>query len=124
MRTLVIGDIHNEWQLAEQIIKDSIKDYEEIVIMGDYFDSYYDTLELAESTALWVLEKMKEPKIVLLFGNHDFHYFFYKNVSVRGSGYSRNKATVINRILKRGDWHKLLFYYLSQGFVFSHGRVS
>lgn len=123
MKSLIIGDVHNLTNLVDEIVNNFGSRYDEIVIVGDYFDSFGDNLELTQQTALWLKARIDEKKIKLIIGNHDIHYFAFRNLGVRGSGYSRNKADVINRILKIEDWRELLFFYKTQGFVISHAGI-
>lgn len=73
----VIGDIHgrSNWQ------KIDLSSYDRVVFMGDYLDPYDYNITCVD---IWdnfqkILElKKKDPlKIILLFGNHDYHYLPY-----------------------------------------------
>jgi len=124
MRSLVCGDIHNEIDLVDIIIKNNDHKYDEIIFLGDYFDSYFDNIEHAERTAYWLKEKLENPRYIFIFGNHDMHYRFFRNKYILGSGYSRNKADAINKIMKIEDWDKLKFFHYSQNFLFSHAGIN
>jgi predicted phosphodiesterase len=120
MKSLVIGDVHTKVDLVEKILSKIEKNYKEIIILGDFFDSFAGNIESNEKTAQWLRESLNKPNRIHLYGNHDFHYRFYKNRLITGSGYSRNKADAINKILTKENWNKLKFFYVSQNFVFSH----
>jgi predicted phosphodiesterase len=124
MRTLIVGDVHNEIDLINIILKNNDYKYDEIVFLGDYFDSYFGNVEHAERTAYWLKEKLSNSKYVFIWGNHDVHYRFFRNKYIQGSGYSRNKADAINKIMKTEDWNKLKFFYYSQNFLFSHAGIN
>src|SRR5271157_1797873 len=120
MKELIIGDIHNKVDLVNKILKDKESEYDNIIFLGDFFDDYNDNINDAERVAYWLKESLEKKNRIHLWGNHDFHYFLYFCKSVRGSGFSKNKGDAINKILKKEDWDKILWFYESQGFIFSH----
>lgn len=124
MKSLIFGDIHNQIEIVEKVLYKLESKYEKIIFLGDYFDSYYDNLKMTENTAYWLKSKLYNDKYKMLFGNHCFHYRFPKNNFVKGSGFSKNKADIINKIIDKNDWNKLLFYYVDQGYIFSHAGFS
>lgn len=73
----VIGDIHgrSNWQ------KIDLSSYDRVVFMGDYLDPYdYNTtcVDIWDNFQKILELKKKDPlKIILLFGNHDYHYLPY-----------------------------------------------
>jgi predicted phosphodiesterase len=123
VKTLVISDIHDKFAIIERILSYIENEYNEIVFLGDYFDSWPDENLNTELTANWLKQSLNESNRVMLWGNHDMHYKFYKNHYIQGSGYSRNKEGKINSIIKAEDWHKLKFIHENQGFVFSHAGI-
>lgn len=120
MRSLIIGDIHDQTDLVDLILKENESKYEEVVFLGDYFDSFENGAATARKTAVWLKESIKKPNRIHLLGNHDVHYKHMKSILVRGSGYSRKKAEAVNEVLNWDDWNKLKPFYSSQGFIFSH----
>ncbi len=120
MKSLCIGDIHDRIDLLEFILKQYEHKVDEIIILGDFFDSFEGKIKDAIKTANYLKKILDNNKINILYGNHDLHYMFPKNIYIRGSGYSRNKANEINKILKLEDWKKFKVYYISQNFLFSH----
>lgn len=123
-RLLCFGDIHLKHELVENILLEIEQDYDVILFLGDYFDDHNKTLQDTENTAKWLKESIYKENRIYLYGNHDFHYRFFKNNFVKGSGFSRNKADIINKIIDKNDWNKLLFYYVDQGYIFSHAGFS
>jgi hypothetical protein len=78
MKVVFIGDIHGRGQWKSILQKE--KDADIVVFFGDYFDSkegiggeeqLQNFQEIVE--AKMSLEKLRK-KVVLLFGNHDYHY--------------------------------------------------
>lgn len=90
MKICVIGDIHgrSNWQ------KIDLEQYDKVVFMGDYFDPYDYNISYDDRWDNFqkILElKKKDPfKIILLFGNHDFHYL--PNVREKYSRYDNTMA--------------------------------
>jgi hypothetical protein len=124
MKILAISDIHNQWKLCDKIINKLKNNYDEIYILGDFFDSFHDNLKVAEETSIWLKNILCDSKIKCFLGNHDIHYRFFRNTYIRGTGYSRNKADVINKIMRYDDWDKLLFFHKCDNFVYSHAGIS
>jgi hypothetical protein len=120
VRSLIIGDPHNKVELVEEILKGNEKKCDEIILMGDYFDDYGDNEKIAEKTAKWLKEKLQKPNRIHLWGNHDLHYRYPKNIYINGTGFTKKKSETINSILNWDNWNKLKYYHISQGFVFSH----
>lgn len=79
METIYIGDIHgrNSWK---QIVKDH-SNIDNIVFVGDYFDSYnisgIDQLNNIKDIVDFKKQQELNPeqKVYLLIGNHDHHYW-------------------------------------------------
>jgi hypothetical protein len=79
MKNIYIGDIHGmkEW---EDIVNQHL-DADNIVFMGDYFDSFdisgIEQLFNAEEIVRFKIKQELDPskKVYLLIGNHDLHYW-------------------------------------------------
>lgn len=76
-KIVVIGDVHARSSWKDILKKES--GYDLVIFLGDYLDPYNSELKLPEiqlGNLLEILElKVKYPhKVVLLIGNHDFHY--------------------------------------------------
>lgn len=90
MKICVIGDIHgrSNWQ------KIDLEQYDKVVFMGDYFDPYAYNISYDDRWDNFqkILElKKKDPfKVILLFGNHDFHYL--PNIREKYSRYDNTMA--------------------------------
>jgi hypothetical protein len=120
MKTLVIGDIHNRTEMADYILQK--QQYDIAIFLGDYFDSFYDNVELNTKTALWLKESLHNPKHIHLMGNHDFHYAYSKAGFC--SGFTVAKYNAINSVLTCEDWKKLKYFYVNQEWWFSHAGVT
>jgi predicted phosphodiesterase len=74
MKTIIIGDIHGRTDWKE-IVK---QDYDRVIFIGDYVDTHEDItgLEQVQNLREIIDFKLKSDKqIILLIGNHDYHYW-------------------------------------------------
>jgi UDP-2,3-diacylglucosamine pyrophosphatase LpxH len=122
MKTVVIGDIHghNSWK---QII-DKEQDADRFIFVGDYFDSFtipgvkqmdnfLDIIEFKEHT---------DKEVVLLLGNHDYHYLPEIEESST-SGYQTVMAPTYKILLGENKKHLQIAYQFDD-FVCSHAGLS
>jgi predicted phosphodiesterase len=127
MITIVIGDIHGR-DCWKQIAEKWSKDADEFVFIGDYFDTH-DDISAAQQIHNFkeIIEwrdKMQSEggKVILLIGNHDYHYF--PEIGDHGiSGYQRKAAPAISQLLDENR-DKLQMAYFSEPFMFTHAGVS
>ena len=119
-KCLVIPDMHNNFQTAEQIIRDEKPD--KIVFLGDYFDSLYDTDRDAAETAKWLVKSLKTKNRIHLFGNHDLGYMT-SNPNLRCSGFAEEKYYSIKK--QSVPWKELrAYYWLDENWLCTHAGVS
>lgn len=73
-RTVIIGDIHGR-DIWKQIVEKE-QDATRIVFIGDYFDSFDEpgVVQLQNFLDIVEFKKTSTKEVVLLFGNHDYHY--------------------------------------------------
>lgn len=107
MKTLIIGDIHNNWKVAENIIQQIAHD--KTVFVGDYFDSWNDSEAMSKETALWLKYSLEDPSRTHLIGNHDIPYIKHSRWT-DCPGYTPLKSLFINEVLSVDDWKKLKFF--------------
>jgi len=99
--------------------------HSELVLLGDYFDNYNDTVQEAVDTAIWLTEKiLGKPNTTAMIGNHDAQYIFPQNYRFRCSGYSDQKSDAINKVLTSEYKEKLKVYHITQGYVCSHAGLT
>ena len=103
MKTLIIPDIHTKFDIAEIFIDKEKPD--NVVFLGDYFDTFDDTLEITEQTSLWLKDSLKKKNRIHLLGNHDLSY---KDTRFACSGFSEEKLIVLKKV--RMDLTKLQHY--------------
>jgi predicted MPP superfamily phosphohydrolase len=122
MRTLVIPDLHNHIDSADEWIARFPAD--RIVFLGDYFDSFGDTVAMARATAAWLRDSLARPERVHLWGNHDLAYAFPQNPDLHCSGFTAEKATVIREILSPAHWQQLrLVSFEAPNFLLVHAGL-
>ena len=85
MKIITIGDIHGEKSWSKHLDKNYlISNFDKIVFIGDYVDSFYLKDHEIYETLLEIIEfkKTYPDNIVLLFGNHDIQYL----LGTKGNG--------------------------------------
>jgi len=119
---LVIPDLHNKIETAEKILKAREHSVDYTVLLGDYFDDFYDTPDIAANTAAWLKDSLQNPKRIHLIGNHDINYREPFSPVQKCAGFTEAKKNRINTILTPADWAKLKwFHYEPVGnWLFSH----
>ena len=123
MKYLIIPDIHSRWEVAEKTIK-HVEGVDKVVFLGDYFDDFHDDPHIAAETADWFHHSINQKNRIHLCGNHELHYWFADNKSVRCSGYEQSKSFAINDIVTAQDWKKLIFFYvLDDTWLLTHAGV-
>jgi len=74
-KVLFIGDLHgnNDW---EQMTKDALKHFYDIVFLGDYVDSFHikSSQQLYNLNNLCHFIRKNKDKVSALLGNHDYAY--------------------------------------------------
>jgi len=122
-RTLILSDIHHRHARAQSII-DKVP-HSELVLLGDFFDNYNDTVQEAVDTAIWLTEKiLGKPNTTAIIGNHCASYIFPQNHYFRCSGYSDQKNDAINRVLTHEHKEHFKVYHITQGYVCSHAGLT
>lgn len=127
MSLIAIGDTHgrNDWKKIIEIEKDLV---DTIIFIGDYFDTHdqispveqiYNFLEIIKFKKK-ILKKGKQ-KVIILIGNHDYHYL--PGINETYPGYNIRTAPEISRILKE-NLQYLQICYEENGFLFSHAGIT
>lgn len=117
MTILVIPDIHTRFDIAESIIKKENPD--NIVFLGDYFDSYDDNLEIIQQTGLWLKKSLKRKNRLHLLGNHDLAYL---DQNFLCSGFEEAKLWAIRN--SKVDLTKLEHYCWVGDWLCTHAGLS
>jgi len=119
MKHIVIGDLHGRdaWQ---QI---NIRNYERIVFIGDYVDSYElpDLAILKNLKKIVSLKKRYPDKIVLLLGNHDVQYLHFPRHQI--TGFRPSMQPVLTSLFNK---NRELFQmaYQQDNYIFTHAGIT
>ena len=120
-KLIIIPDIHDNHQTAEEIIKDERPD--KIIFLGDYFDQFYDTEAMIIDTAKWLKESLKHESRIHLIGNHDMSYAVNGNRILECTGYEKWKQKIINDI--GIDWDKFHTHcFINKRFLVTHAGLT
>jgi len=117
VKTLIIPDIHTRFDVAESFIDKERPD--DVVFLGDYFDTFDDTLEITEKTALWLKDSLKKRNRIHLLGNHDLSY---KDTRFACSGFSEEKLIILKKV--KMDLTKLQHYCWVGDWLCTHAGLS
>jgi hypothetical protein len=123
-KVIALGDTHgrDNWK---QIIQQE-DDADVFLFIGDYFDSHYDVpahTQLENFKDILEFKKKFPEKVVLLLGNHDFHYL--KGAQEHYSGYQPYKFIDFNEIIEPAVKNSLVIAcYTYENYVFTHAGVT
>jgi hypothetical protein len=122
MKTVLIGDIHGR-DIWKQIVEKE-QDADRIVFVGDYFDSFDvpGVVQLQNFLDIIEFKKNSEKEVVLLFGNHDYHYM----PGFTGMGYSGYQAGLAYQFRDaiQQNLEHLQMAYLFDNVLCSHAGIS
>lgn len=136
MKILVISDIHENIGFAQEIL-DTPREWDKVVFLGDYFDSFYN--DPFNSILQWIEKTYNDYKdsAIWLVGNHEIHYIVeaysklkytrkMRDLPLGCSGYSRCKAHKIKKsdFLKDVFFPNLKFCHYENNVLFSHAGFS
>lgn len=136
-RILCIADIHQNLSWAKAVIALEEGNYDHIVFLGDFFDSFWEQPKVAgiKETAKFVLDIQagKYGPATCLLGNHDLGYleawrstskFQNPRYLFNGcAGYTNSKAHEINHLFKWQDWKKFKLFALCNGWLLTHAGL-
>jgi predicted MPP superfamily phosphohydrolase len=123
MKLIAIGDIHGRSSWKE-IVEST--DADKIIFVGDYFDSK-DNLpakdQIDNFKQILSLKRDNLDKVVLLFGNHDFHYL--SAAEEQYSGFQDWSQYDIAEVLHEAVKERLVqMAYVQAGYLFSHAGIT
>ena len=122
MKTVLIGDIHghDSWK---QIIQQE-QDADRFVFVGDYFDSFGvpGLVQCQNFQDIIAFKESTNKSVILLIGNHDYHYF--PEIGENGtSGYQARMAPTIQHLINTNRHHLQMAYQFDDILV-THAGVS
>jgi hypothetical protein len=123
MKIIAIGDVHgrDHWKYVIEI-----HNFDKLVLLGDYFDSFdVSAQEQIKNFQEIIAYKEAYPdKVILLIGNHDFHYLpVARSVNEAYSGYQDKYAYQISFLLQE-HMNLLQMCYKWEEYLFTHAGVT
>lgn len=124
MIIIAVGDTHGRTVWKDIAAEES--HFDRFVFVGDYFDSREGIsarAQIENFSDILDFKRTNPDKVVLLLGNHDFHYL--RGAEERYSSYQPLKATDIQEILHRAvDEGLVQMCHAEDDIIFSHAGVS
>lgn len=120
MKTIVLGDTHGR-QDWKKIVEQS---FDRVIFIGDYYDTHDNITPLEQLENLREIIEFKEAnpdKVVLLIGNHDYHY--WPGIEERYSGYQPQMRASFEYELREYG-HLFQMTHEQDGILFSHAGVT
>ena len=123
MKIIAMGDTHGRTSWKDILAS---RDWDKAVFLGDYFDSHDGisaTKQLKNFREILRYKKENPEKVVLLLGNHDFHYL--KEAQEEYSGYQFRAADKINAVLQPAvDEGLIQICFRYKRYMFSHAGIT
>jgi predicted MPP superfamily phosphohydrolase len=129
-KIIAIGDIHGRtvWKNIVQQHEDA----DRIIFVGDYFDAPWEKRqlgsfgveELSNFNEILKFKFNRSDQVVLLFGNHDYHYL--PGLQTSGcSGFQLQMRPLISRVLQKAiNRNAIKWVHQEDGYLFSHAGVT
>jgi len=119
---IAIGDVHGR-RIWESIVEKHIDEVDRIIFVGDYFDSFNIPMldQIRNFSEILKLKKDNPDKIVLLIGNHDYHYL---SVGETYSGFNPTYAMGIEHDYLRPNLDLFKICHTEDQFLFSHAGIT
>lgn len=121
MKSLIISDIHNRWDVAKRIV-DKIKDADKIIFLGDLLDNRNENKDDVIKTCEWLAEMLDDPRFIWCVGNHDIWYIYPIAGYLACSGNTAEKGKIFREILGNKRFLGRL-YYNDDYFLYSHAGL-
>lgn len=126
-RTIVLGDTHGRTNWKDIVNQESSESYKpQFIFIGDYFDTHDDVPARQQmDNFLEIVEfKRNNPHdVVLLFGNHDFHYL--RSSKFPYSGFQElNKVDIQEMLHNALDKGLMQMCFREGDYLFSHAGVT
>lgn len=124
MKYLILGDIHGV-EYWKNVIE--LENPNKVVFVGDYLDSFTIGVDKQAKNFENILEykKSNSDKVILLTGNHDWHYSDLCSPFEQYSGYKHSLKTKVNKSLTKALRNKdIQAAYLIDNYLITHAGVS
>jgi predicted MPP superfamily phosphohydrolase len=125
-RIICLGDTHGrvDWKA---IAEKELATCDKFIFIGDFFDSHDEESngykQIINFKEILELKKANSDKVVLLTGNHDYHYI--RGIGETYSGYQAAYALEIGELVEKAINDNLMqMCYLYENFFFSHAGLT
>jgi len=120
MKTIILGDIHGS-NIWKKIVEEESPD--KVIFVGDYFDSFDISFaeQLYNFNEILEYKKSGKAEVILLLGNHDYHYLPFVNENY--SGYQVQNKLYIQAVLSENINHFKMCHSIDS-ILISHAGVS
>lgn len=123
MKIIALGDTHGRTDWERIVSKET---FDKIIFIGDYFDTHESispAQQIYNFTNIIAYKKANMDKVVLLIGNHDYHYI--KGIDETYSGYQPLHRFDISNIIHEALDEKLLqMSFVHDNLLFTHAGVT
>jgi hypothetical protein len=122
-KVVIIGDIHGR-DIWKRIVEQE-RDAKAFVFLGDYFDSkerISGKKQLENFLEITAFKKQAPKRVIMLFGNHDYHYMTAWSNQVY-SGFQPGKAKQIERVLTE-NMHLIQMAWSADDLLCTHAGAS
>jgi UDP-2,3-diacylglucosamine pyrophosphatase LpxH len=122
MKSVIIGDIHGRTSWEQIVEKEN--NANRFIFVGDYFDTHESIriiVQLHNFKRLIEFKNNSKADVIMLIGNHDFHYMPFANETY--SGHQRGHHHTIQSLLME-HINELSMCYKMDKYLFSHAGVS
>lgn len=125
MKIVAVGDTHGRLKWKEIVIKEA--DADKFIFIGDYFDTrdggYSGNKQIENFKDILTFKEAKPDKVILLTGNHDFHYI--KRMYEQYSGYQKKYVDDISLLVESAiESRQMQMCYQHDNFLFSHAGLT
>ena len=119
MNTIICGDLHGKLEVAKAVL-DIYKD-KKIVFIGDYLDSFTESIASQASLMHLLLDAHRDPKrdVTVLLGNHEMSYLDNRH---RCSGWNLSMSSHVLPVER--ELYGLPSFVWVNGYLVSHAGVS
>jgi len=104
-RFLVIPDLHNCVGWVSRCLSEMSGEYDKVIFLGDYFDSYNEYISDVYNTVSFIKDHIHDENNIFLLGNHDLPYMCINNLTYC-PGYTEEKQRCIDRYMTSTDWER------------------
>lgn len=115
--TMVIPDIHERIDWIEECIDREQPD--DIVFLGDYFDSWTTSEDQVHRVADWLKNSMRKHNRIHMLGNHDLSYASLNKYTC--GGFTKERSEWV----KSADipWGKINLWFIHDRIIYSHAGL-